>query len=442
MIDIINPSICQITSAFLTTHDGTSYSISDIITEFSMIQSIESAGLRGSISILDTIGFLEDVPLRGEEQLNITLLGADLNTSKVLNLQIYRIDNVSIKDNNDGLSYVLHFVSQISYKASLRRIIEPHENIVSEIVKILFAKYFAPITPTPLTNTILSTEYFTVDAYKGFYVQPTEGMFRCVIPHYEANEAMYFLVTRSYSSDSPSCSFRFFEDTDNYNFVTDEFLINNAIKNDRIRKFTYKVITDKNPDNISEQIYNLKTIQNTNRVDTSSDLYSGAYTNNVTEIDFLRKKVSYKRFNYLTDSKYIAMDGTTNKPDSLHSTQFIKDTFNTENEKHFFVFKDYASKGDIPGQLRSEQFVPEIVSNRVAYNHHLNNTILSAQISGRLDIKAGDLANLDIKEFVSTNDRKQNKQLSGNYLVHTVNHSVKKDILTTTMKLVKYDWSV
>ena len=47
------------------------------------------------------------------------------------------------------------------------------------------------------------------------------------------------LYSRSFSTSSPSCSFRFFETSDNYFFVSDEFLIKEANSKNKIKEFIY-----------------------------------------------------------------------------------------------------------------------------------------------------------------------------------------------------------
>jgi hypothetical protein len=78
--------------------------------------------------------------------------------------------------------------------------------------------------------------------------------------------------------------------------------------------------------------------------------------------------------------------------------------------------------------------------HRNAYNHHLNALSVLASMKGRLDITPGRIVDLDVRN-VDVNQGAKNEQMSGRYLVHTVNHNFKGDELNTTMKLSKFDWS-
>jgi hypothetical protein len=76
------------------------------------------------------------------------------------------------------------------------------------------------------------------------------------------------------------------------------------------------------------------------------------------------------------------------------------------------------------------------------YQYHLNSTAISVDLKGRLDIQAGNVVNISVKDLDQSKDKKDNNQLSGNYLVHTVKHAVDGGNLRTSLRLVKYNWDI
>jgi hypothetical protein len=180
------------------------------------------------------------------------------------------------------------------------------------------------------------------------------------------------------------------------------------------------------------------------RVHTGEDLYSGGYTNKVVEIDLLQHKVDFRTFKYSDNTDYFTGSGKAALKDDVHTEEFIKETFTEKNARQFMVFRDYSGPGHIetPAKdriVRGDQFYSEIVSNRVAYSHHLNSSKVSATIKGRLDIEAGNVVAVMLPEISISDDRTRlNKQLGGKYLVHTVTHTVEENVLTTNMTLIKY----
>jgi len=449
-----SPSKMRIDEVTLTSYDGrVSERIDLLVTEINFSQSIEAAAYNGSIKITDNVGMLEDFPIRGEERLTIVLSSNDTDTKKTLDLQVYKADNITINDANDGLGYYLHFVSRISFEASKRRIVEPIRDgtfypSASGMVKKIFKKYFSPISDNNAISLPFAGQRYGIgNTERSFIVQPTEGQLNGIIPNYSPTEAMYFLSTRAYVSGQgfTSCSFRFFETLDDFYFVSDEYLISYANRQNEILKLVYAPQISKDPRDIAQQILSVEKIHYPNRVDTADDMYSGGYMNRVIEIDLTRRTVNSldsQHFSYLDNANFLDMNGAPHTPESyIHTEKFTRDTFTRENAKRYIVFKDYSSAGSIPSALNSDQFIRNIIQQRTSYNHHINSTAINVSLRGRLDIKPGSVVNLEIQELNSKSNRSKNRQLSGNYLVHTANHSIQLEELKTNLRLIKYDWS-
>ena len=409
---------------------GSSNEYSGFIPVFIIEESINSDCMKGYAEIVDNIGFLEDLPMRGEEHLIFTIEDA-MKNRRIYEMRIYKIVNVEINNANDGLRYEIHFVSKSRFNVSARRIIEPFEDKISNIASTIFNNYYNP--PKDASDLV---------------VEPTEGIFRCIIPNYTPPQTMNFLAQRAYSTSSPSCSFRFFETVHNHFFVSDEYLIKRALENvDDIKEFSYSDALDKSGEEYSEQMQNLITIKNEDRINTMKDLASGAYRSHVIEVDIVRRRVNLPTkstrhsYNYENEkSKYVSTSGRGQDGD-VHSPEFRNSYFTQENEKRYMVVRDYThDSGEF--QLRGDQFLPEIVTNRTAYRHHLNNTIVYATANGRLDLNAGSMINVKIPQFIASSQKGLNPQLSGYYMIDTLTHNFTRDVHTTALKLLKYDWNI
>ncbi len=416
------PGYYSLKSAVITTHDGVENDIQNLISVINLSESIDMDSIRGNIDVVDTIGFIENLPIRGEERLQLTLEDP-FKTTKTFNLFVFKVDNVQIKPSNDGQTYTLHFTSYSRYKAGLRIVTTHYENAISVIVNDIYEKFYDR-------------------SLKEIEVEATDGIFRCIIPKYTPMQAMNFLASRAFSTQSPSCSFRFFENNEKFYFVSDEYLMKKAFENDgeRIKEFTFDNNIDGSGAEFLAQMQNFKALRNVDRVDTMGDIYSGGYRNNVVEIDLIRKRVINNRYNYTENRnryKSFSEIGTTREK---HSDRFISDTFNEENERKFLLIKDYTTIGDEPSNVRGEQYLSQIASNRLGYRHHLNGTVVEAKAHGRLDLKAGDVVKLLINEFTSNTSKGPNPQLSGNYILHSINHSFNNDVYEIGLTLIKYDW--
>ena len=117
-METFNPGYCTIESAIIANASGESETITGLIGRFDIQQSLASSTFSGSLDILDGIGLLSSLPIRGEESLKIKLKSHDLQTELSLDLQVIEISNVSIqKESGDQYAYTLGFISKTSWGA-------------------------------------------------------------------------------------------------------------------------------------------------------------------------------------------------------------------------------------------------------------------------------------------------------------------------------------
>lgn len=459
MAETYNPSSCDVVSAQLTPFNtegsGDDIDITPIIVGFTITQSIERPALHMAIQCYDGIGLLESLPIRGEEKLKITMKAHDLQIEKTIRGRIHSIDNVVPSTGRDAVGYTLHVMTEISYEAALYSITTAFRNKpASSMAHTIFKKYFSNTQ-----DAVDDLGYQEMIPYGGkkygmakdlkryFYLQPSEGFLRLTIPDFPPQDSMLFVSSKAYSANSPSCSFRFFENFDGYYWCTDEFLIQKYTNNNRIVELNYQAFTTLDPRDAVSQITAIEEMKNTHRTNLPSEL-QGAYLNTVYEIDL--NNHTAKRFNYkYLDSikKYTATTGSAGPviENDIHSKDFIEETFNVSrgNAKQFMVFRDYdtdktGGKGEV---VRGEQHYKEIIQNRTSYSKHLNATRVSASLKGRLDLQAGQLVKVNARKLNVSGENVPNKQLSGNYLIQSVIHSVQQGLLDTDLKLIKYDWN-
>lgn len=464
MADQFKPSEVDIVSVKLTNYAGDkSLEISAQVFSMAFSQSIASTSWSGMMQVLDTSGLLEKFPLRGEETLDILLHAKDLDYEVKLKCHLHKIDRVETTQNADGVTFTAHFMSKTSFNAGNKKVSRGYTEFTSaEIAELVFKSFYNEIkhvAPKGESDkqpykgkkySLIGVNDSVRDVRKHLFVQPSSGTLRSVIPNYPSADAMLFCARRAFSPNSISSSFRFFETLNSYEFVTDEYLIKRATdsqngKATKIKYLAYGAIGTIDPREPIGQIETIETFTNPNRINVANDVYSGGYKNNIFEIDLTRRKVSVKEFDYTKNGSFIGMSGVQPKiGEGIHTQKFIDDTFTTNNSKRMLMFKDYSSANDITNKdttLRPDQHYPEIVSNRVAYNHHISSTPVVVTLRGRFDITAGHVVSVDAKGFSGNRDSNDNDQLSGKYLVHTAVHSINDDTLTTNLSLIKYDWS-
>jgi hypothetical protein len=441
--------------------DGsTEQDITGIVTKLEFTQSISSSAWFGSMDVMDTTGLLEqkNFKIRGEEKLTFEVHTYDgkMEDPLEINARVISVTGLQISENLTGVKFTLNFMSSISYSAGLRRIRDSYTDLkASEIAERIFKKYYgngrlvedtsAPNERIPFdTKKFRTTDLGSKGVRKPFYVQPTEGTMRVVMPNFPPSDAMRFLSERSFSSTAPSCSYRFFETFTGFWYVTDEFLIQHGLENSQtIEEFAYNAQNSQEGDKPELQVSTFRHFSNPSRVNTVSDLKSGGYKNKVIEIDLGRRRARNIDYDYRNDANYIDMSGNKSSLKSdPHTEDFIEETFTDENARRFLVYKDYYD--DKGASLRSQQYYPNIIQNRIAYQHHLGQTVVNATLNAsRLDLRPGKIIKVRVPKITVENrpDAPYNEQLSGNYLITSISHQLVDDNMETNVTLAKYGWS-
>lgn len=452
-----SPSAYEILKAKLVFYGGDEQSgvdISEIINSVQFVQSIDSVAYQGTVTLLDAANMLEgENPIRGEETLKLEIQAQDTQEKIILDLAVYSVTDIKFDESLTGAQYTLQVVSKSTFAASKRRIIEAYNLKLSDTAREVFRKYFHPLSqpqdseglPFDTVRYSLIGSSTSAEARKSLWIQPTEGIVDCIIPNYLPTEAMLFLGSRSYNPDTPSNTYRFFENWNGYYYVTDEFLVSAGKETDQNFNLFYAPDVENTGGDPEAQIKRVDSLTVISRgTDTASDIFSGGYSNRVMELDLVRRTVTDHYFNYATDAEFVDMNGEKVRVENMpHSPAFMEETFTRENGKDMIVFKDYASIGDMNGggSLRGEAFFPQIASNRIAYQHHLGAVTLSLTMKGRVDLIPGKVIHLSIQKVNVDREASMNEQLSGKYLIVNSAHAFVHGKLDTTLTVKKFDWS-
>ena len=453
-----NPSRCEIISAELIPFGKNigaenNPNISALIAAFDISQSIVNSAISGTLEVFDGIGILENLPIRGEETINLTIKAYDLQTEVDLLCQIYKVDSVEVTSEQNGLAYTLHWVSKTSYEASKRSFIKGYINkSASSIVKDIFKNYYHGQVELPAYTTPddrkedfpENTLKFNLGNDKGrkLFIEETSDPLQITIPDMSPAQAIQFVARRTFGKQpNAGSSFRFFETYRGFYFVSDEWLYEYGRRNGA-SIFQYGSFISLDPEHASEQITSLSHFGNPSRVDVGSEMASGAYKSTVLEIDILKrtaKRYNYKYEDFLTKFKDSTGNNATIKNDK-HTQGFIDATFTDENARQYMIIRDYKDDTSSKG-FRSETNFRNLAAQRTFYKNHAAATAVSAVTEGRLDISAGDIIRINTLAKNISSDKEDNPQISGRFLVSGVQNSVSDGVLKTAMSLFKYDWS-
>jgi hypothetical protein len=452
-----NPSSYTIVSFTLRNrYTNLDENIAGMIDGIEINQSMGMTSWSGVAAVLDTVGFLDNTPLLGEEQLILKIVSHDLDTEYDLACQVIRIDNLVPTESMNGVRYNIHFISAVTYAAAVAPDVEEGftDKSINQIAEYTFRNYFTSLGAAVYTDGNRTFPYatakyplinFVTNESRKFTIQPTIGLNNLAIPHYTASETMLFLARRAYG-EANSQTYRFFENLNDYFFVTDEYLIKESVEaEDEIQKFFYSPNASYDPREPEKQLNRIEYITIGSRgSDIGKDIKSGGYTSTVCVVDILNHEYSESTYKYTEEAEFVDMSGVQARRGQIefpHTREYAEETFRFDNGPRFLAFRDFTGPYNTPRELASDQRLDDMVSNRIAYRHHLYNTKVSASLTGRMDIMPGQLIDLTVQGFDALGTSDNHQQLSGRYLVFTTKHTLENDRVRTNFELVKYDWS-
>ena len=453
MAESFNPAGYEISRAFITTMNGTTVDMKELIIGLEISQSINS-NYSGYMTILENLNLLEGTPLRGEEKLDLEIEMFDTGQKVELKLQVYSISKIMPNKMNTGTTYTVSFISRTSYDGGNRRVKSSHKNkSVRQIVQEIFEDYVSDLDKADYLDEQDRTRVLTFgtarhkilnDKDRNLYIQPTEGLIDVIMPSIMPDDAFRFLAKRAMNTDTPSHTFRWFETIYGYYFVTDEFLIKEAIEAEEkgnIKELFYAPNASNLPSEAQLSINRINGFSIGERgTNSARSMLSGAYRVKTTDLDLVNGKV-YESNWKVEDAKFIDMSGKIVSVDRLpHSQEYINEKFTEENARDFLVFKDTQGPLDRSTSLRSDANNGEITAMRTFYDKHLNSTSVGVNLSGRIDLSPGTILNLNIPVFAAT-DKVEDNNLSGKYMIKSSNHVFKDGKAGTTLNLIKFGWS-
>jgi hypothetical protein len=418
----LNPLQIKIEDITITKFNGKdTMSILPQFVEFVLYQSIFEPALRAEMLINDQVGLFDNYPLTGEELVTIRYKSVDSARSsssidKRLRMIIKGVRDILIDDRARTRMYTIDLISP-QYLQNVRKYVShAYYERVEDMADKLYEEYID--TPTK--------EIFNIT--KPFKKEESLKIRSLVVPSLRPFQAIQWLAKHAVAKDYENhFLYLFYEDLDNYNFITLQQLVEDALprRNELMNK-KYKYISDieitrnsnfqrTEPD--EEQRY-ITNIVNNKRYSSIEKIAGGYYQNELFEISLLQKAYNSTP----TELK----DRNDNRfalgPYPLNTKEYIKyvknDVERTEysNRIRYIInnYKDFDDGG------RSQPGYRYKFGNATKYMYALNQIDLTITIPANMSIKAGEIIYCDIPEIYGFQVQEKDKYLSGLFMVTEV----------------------
>lgn len=417
---------------------ASSEDIKALIIDWSITESIDSAAVQGKAQIIDGLGILYSVPIRGQERIEIKYRDFE-GIEQEHKFIVYAVTDIEpVKSVEDSLiSYTIHFVSEgkfISDRFRIRRAItstdEPRFIPISDQAQVLYDDYYKD-PKSDVTND------------KKIEITTTEGPAQIVIPNMKPENAMRLLAKKAYSSQFPTQNFRFFESREKFYFVNMEKKMKLTSKElEEVKPFFYRSLPasvsgedakTRRRNIISMRLPNINTIEAINQ---------GAYSRRVTEAHVMYRTIEDVDYRYYDEYNNYTYPNINKKPQPLHDEGYANKHLNYPITRYVLKDDTYDTGPHYPDAFafRPQTHYVDIYNNRVPTFHHYSQTRMIIVINGYNDVFAGDTIKLEIPKFspeAQESDQRVDQELSGYYLVEKVisnfRRSEKDDSFTQTL---------
>ena len=370
--------------------------VTKTVINFAITESVDSPFVSGHLILSESNNLIEDVPLRGEEALELTLTDF-FDKTITYSFYIYSVDNIKSGNsiNDRMVTYTLRFTTNQKLISDTKEIRRSFGNTkISDIAKAVYDEYF--ITGNTKTD-------------KEIEVEETDGEQTLVIPSLRADAAMQFLSRRAYSANNKTSLYRFFETREKYYFCTHEYLINKYASfegiSDEARNrlfFIYNTVDDNTGPGqiVAQQSFN--DVSYGTKVDSFADIKEGAYRRTVTELDINYRTRITRQYDYSLEYKEFKA------PDPLkltHSTEFVNTYMGPDEAPETVLVTDFPQIGQNEGtqnMLKPYQHFYENYTTKPIVDYHMNRNAFEIEINGRHELYPGMIINLELYKFSNT----------------------------------------
>lgn len=395
---------------------GSAIDLKDLVGEITLKESVLSASIYCSVVVKDIEeNLISKLPLMGQERIEIVAQAGSKQIKK--DFYIYNIDGRSMKEKNQ--IYLLHCCSFEALKNEATRITKRLDGVKAhEFVK----------------------ENLGVITNKKINVDESLHKFDMYIPNWRLFDSCAWFRSRTVATaHKDSVGYLFWEGFDGYNFKSIDTLIGQKTYPNEETRYAF---AQGNVDKVDTK-YRILNYASPKAFNIMDDARSGAFSHDAIYIDPNHRTARIFRTtadDFWSDSKHLG-----NLKPYRSSSKGKSPLVNFSTGSGRVVYRP--STVNTFGKWNKEQptddknMVDEsnkIFEKSIYRFYFMEYNKLEIAVPGDLDIRAGNIINIEIPEpRVNKDAVKKDKRLSGKYLVNSVTHVLNRDKLSTRITLTR-----
>jgi hypothetical protein len=396
----------QINEITIYSLNGQTANITNQVEMIQVYEDLFSSFISVSITLVESVDYLNLFPFCGEEFVTIDIDTPSLNSPLKGKFYITKIDGYTrVKEREAG--YVLRCVSEEWFTDANKKLNTAFKGNISDIVQKILSKDFLATKKKANVERTLNTTKFIANFWS-----PS----KCI--NYACTSAVNV-------NNSPS--FIFFENRAGFNFISIESLIKAGPKFNFIKdNYSRTLTSDSSVIDINEDFKRILEFDVPVLTDYIQDIEGGRIKSKMITHDITTKRYSAIDYSAKTDTKDQAL---LNKYPSF-SKRAIAST-----SSNIFYLPRYASNFSNYLDVTNAK----TIQRRMSTLQQLKKYTVNMQVNGRTDYTVGMVVDVFIPKAtqVTKEDDQKDLILSGNYLVSAINHTIVRGKHLCNMELIK-----
>lgn len=379
-------------SLTISTSDGKGAVVGvDQIVTIDIYEDLMKPTLYAVLVLMDTVGFIEKLPIIGEEKIEIEVETPGISSPSTFKFRCFKVSNIHPLDTSKGVTYFLHCVSE--------------EHLRNSRVKRDFMTGLVSDMVERIVTRDLATE-------KPFFFDTTKGIETLVFPNLKPLASIDFLRQRAVSAEDPESPYVFFENQYGFNFSTLRGLFKKGLSKveSENRVFNYKQNPMSSPERQAESFRAIVDYQNVYSGETARNLSKGVYKNVTGIFDLATKKFETQEF--ILQDKFELLAADTAK--TIPNTSEWLSTFGSEVQRRFLSVKD-GSKPQV--------YFNNVIGAKNSFVLLMNSDITRVKVPGDTGLAVGQVVKLEMPVLDGMTGRKNFDEVTtGSYLILRLRH--------------------
>ena len=274
----------------------TQIDITSMMLEMNIYEDLYTNWLTGTITVSDSIDLINNLPLVGEEKLEIEYKTPTIEDAIGLVRNTFYITKISDRKllKEDAQVYIIHFMSVEAFTDLHVKIGRAYRGQFSDIARRIFSE----------ADALGADE----NAVRNLRIDETENGFKFVAPGWSPMKCINWVASRSISRKYKSANYLFYQDNFRFNFVSLDSLIDQEPVMHYINKSvnirTLETTVELQGSTDIPTRYNLvRSASNDLVFDVTDRMLNGMYAGKLIAYDIMSKKVNIKTFDYFDEFK-------------------------------------------------------------------------------------------------------------------------------------------